>query len=311
VAKADDSSLDPEALRAVQSAARRALDRASAWGIYPTPTLIILDAANLKIAPASAFDPRRIMEFLADKAEGAATALKSAITKVFGIYDAGEQTIHIDDTVPKSKQNFLKLHEAGHHELPAHRKLFRLFQDCDKTLDPETSDLFEREANNFARFVLFQGDGYASMAADHKLEIRTPLKLAAKFGASIYASCREFARTHHRACVVYILEPITFSEQAGARAQVRRIEASPAFLQQFGRPHEEVITIDHSLGRVLPVGRKMTGPRTVSVTDKNGQAHECVAEAFDTTHNVLILVYPRKALAIAVGAGKGGTGVLA
>lgn len=178
MAKADDSSIDPDALRAVHVAARRALDRASAWEVYPTPTAVILEAANLRIAPASAFDPLRLMEYLVGKAEAAANALKSAISKVFGIYDAGEDLIHIDDTVSASKQNFLKLHEAGHHELPTHRKLFRLFQDCEKTLDPETSDLFEREANNFARFVLFQGDGYAALAADCKLEIRTPIKLA-------------------------------------------------------------------------------------------------------------------------------------
>jgi len=294
--KADDSSLDPEDLRAVHVAARRALDRSSAWNVYPTPTALILEAANLKIAPKSAFDPRRITEYLIGKAESAAAVLKSAIAKVFGIYDAGEQLIHIDDDVHKSKQNFLKLHEAGHHELPAHRSAFRLFHDCEKTLDPEISDLFEREANNFARFVLFQGDGYASMAADHKLELRTPMKLAGKFGASVYASCREFVRTHHRACVIYILEPVTYCERSGARAEVRRIEASPAYLRQFRRPDETEITLDHSLGRVLPIGRKMTRPTTVSITDRNGRAHECLAEAFDTTFNVLVLLYPVKAL---------------
>ncbi|MBZ0147295.1 MAG: ImmA/IrrE family metallo-endopeptidase [Pseudorhodoplanes sp.] len=296
MAKADDSSLDPEQLRAVQIAARRTLDRASGWGVYPTPILDILEAAKLKIAPASAFDPRRITEYLVGKAERAASALKSAISKVFGIYDADEFLIHIDHNVRESKQNFLKLHETGHHELPTHRKLFRIFQDCEKTLEPEIADLFEREANNFARFVLFQGDGYQEMAADYKLEIKTPMKLAGKFGASIYASCREYARTHHRACVVYVLEPITYCEKTGARAQVRRIEASPLFLKQFGRPGEQVITLDHSLGRVLPVGRRMTRPTTISMTDRNGEAHECIAEAFDTTFNVLILVYPLKAL---------------
>ncbi len=296
MAKANDSSLDPDQLGAVQFAARRALDRASGWGIYPTPIPIILEAANLKVAPASAFDPRRIMAYLIGKAEHTASALKSAISKIFGILDADEHLIHIDHTVRESKQNFLKLHEAGHHELPTHRKLFRIFQDCEKTLEPETADLFEREANNFARFVLFQGDGYCAMAADYKFEIKTPMKLASKFGASVYASCREYARTHHRACVVYILEPITYCEKTGARAQVRRIEASPSFEQQLGLPSEQIITLDHSLGRVLPVGRRMTRPTTISITDRNGQAHECVAEAFDTTFNVLILVYPTKAL---------------
>jgi hypothetical protein len=34
-----------------------------------------------------------------------------------------------------------------------------------------------------------------------------------------------YARTHHRACIVYVLEPITYCEKAGARAEVRWIEA--------------------------------------------------------------------------------------
>jgi hypothetical protein len=47
---------------------------------------------------------------------------------------------------------------------------------------------------------------------------------------------------------------------------------------------------------MLPIGGKMTRPTTVSITDRNGQAHECIAEAFDTTFNILLLVYPVKAL---------------
>lgn len=296
MAKTDDNSLDPGQLRAVQAAARRALDRASAWDLFPTPIPVILEAANLKVAPASAFDPQRIMNYLIGKAEQAASALKSAIAKVFGIYDADENLIHIDHTVRESKQKFLKLHEAGHHELPTHKKLFRIFQDCEKTLAPDIADLFEREANNFARFVLFQGDRFRTIAADHAFGIKTPITLAKKFGASIYASCREYVRSNHRACAVYVLEPVTFCERAGAQAEVRRIETSPSFRQQFGLPHDQAITLDHSLGRVLPIGKRMTRPTTVSMTDRNGQAHECIAEAFDTTFNVMILVYPVKSL---------------
>jgi hypothetical protein len=78
------------------------------------------------LVSASAFDSRQIMNYLIGRAEGAAIALKSAISKVFGIYDAGEELIHIDHSVRKSKQNFLKLHEAGHHEFPTHRKVYRV-----------------------------------------------------------------------------------------------------------------------------------------------------------------------------------------
>ena len=81
-----------------------------------------------------------------------------------------------------------------------------------------------------------------------------------------------------------------------SQAIVRRIEPSPLFAIQFGLPADTVITLDHWLGRLLPVGRKMTRPTTLSLTDKNGVRHECVAEAFDTTYNVLILLYPIRAL---------------
>lgn len=296
MAKPDDSSLTPDQLRAVLKRAKHLLDRASVWERYPTPIADILEEAKLKVAPVSIFDPASILGYIKNKTADAAHRIKHAVAKMFGVYDAEENVIHIDHTVKKSKQNFLKLHETGHHEIPTHKKAFRFFQDCEKTLAPDIADLFEREANNFARYVLFQGDGFAKLAADCKFEIKTPIKLAQKFGASVYASAREFARTSHRACLVYILEPIEFVEGIGARATVRRIEPSPAFKTQFGCPEETVITLNHTLGPILPIGRKMTSPRTLPIYDLSGTEHECVAEAFDTTFNVLILVYPVRAL---------------
>jgi hypothetical protein len=198
--------------------------------------------------------------------------------------------------VKPAKQTFLKLHETGHHELPTHRKVFRFFQDCEKTLDPAIADRFEREANNFARFALFQGDTFARMASDHEFGIKTPMKVGPKFGASVYASVREYARTNHRPCVVYVLERIELVGGEGARAVVRRVEPSPSFELQFGRPTDQVITMDHPLGHVLPIGRKMKKQRSVPMIDLDGVRHDCIAEAFDTTYNILILVWPVKAL---------------
>ena len=157
-------------------------------------------------------------------------------------------------------------------------------------------DQFEREANNFARFVLFQGNAFARMASDCTFGIRAPIDLSKKFGASIYASAREYARTNTRPCLVYVLEPIQFVVDGGARAAVRRIEASPLFKETFGLPQEIEITRDHLLWPVLPIGRKMSRPQPIRIRDRNGIQHECMAEAFDTTYNILILLYPVKAL---------------
>ena len=53
---------------------------------------------------------------------------------------------------------FIKLHEAGHGTLPHQSKIYRLIHDCEKTLDADMTDLFEREANVFASQGLVQGE---------------------------------------------------------------------------------------------------------------------------------------------------------
>ncbi len=295
--KPDDCSLDPHDLRAVEERARKLLDRADAWNRFPTPIEDILAAANLTVAPTSVFDLKHMMAYLREKGAAAGQNLKKALSKILGLYDADTRIIHIDDSVVVVKQKFLKLHETGHHELPTHRKVFRWFQDCEKTLDPDIADQFEREANNFARFALFQGDGYSIRAADFALAIKTPMDFAKKFGSSVYASVREFVRTNHRACIAYVLEPVEYVPSDGARAVVRRIVASPSFKRQFGVPNDTIVTPDHALGDVLPIGkRRMVPAIEVVLEDLNGDGHECLAEAFNTGWNVFILAYPVKAL---------------
>ena len=290
--KHDDSTLDPEDRRAVEEHAHRLLDRADAWDRYPVPVDDILSAAKVGLAPTSAFDPAAIVSYLKGKATDAGTRIKTAMSKVLGLYDAADAVIHIDDTVVKAKQTFLKLHETGHHDIPWHRKIFRLFQDCKKTLAPEIADRFEREANNFARYVLFKGSTFAEQAADCPFEIKTSIALARKFGASVYAAAREYVRTNPRACVVFILEPLENGAGSAFLAPVRRIESSPAFRAKFGYPAVNAITPDHFLWPVIPVQRRMTSPTSLTISDLNGQQHECLAEAFDTTYNILILLYP-------------------
>ena len=292
----DDSTLDPENLRAVEEQAHRLLDRANAWNRYPVPVDDILRAAKVRRAPTNAFDLAAIVPYLKGKTAEAGARLKSAISKVFGLYDANEALIHVDNSVVKSRQTFVTLHETGHHDLPWHRKIFSIFEDCEKTLAPDVADRFEREANNFARYLLFKGATFAETATDYPFEIRTPMKLAKTFGASIYATAREYARTNHRACVVFVLEPLQTTEGSELRAPVRRIEPSPTFLAQFGRPIVDVLTPDHPLWPVVPIRRKMTQPVSLAIKDLNGQRHECLAEAFNTTYNILILLYPTAAL---------------
>lgn len=296
----DDSTLDLADLGVIEGRAHRLLDQADAWNRFPVPIDDLLAAAKVRVAPHSLFDPVQLLAFLKGKATSAASSIKSAITKVLGLYDAEEGLIHVDESVVPARQTFLKLHETGHHDIPTHRKIFRFFQDCEKTLAPEIADRFEREANNFARYALFKGEGFMRCAADLPFEIRTPIGLARKFGASVYASAREFARTNPRACAVYVLEMPRFVVGHGYRYEVRRVEVSSTFGAMFGLPLADAIVPGHPIAPLLPIGRKMTRPTNFVLSDRNGLRHECVGEAFDTSYNVLVLIYPVKALATSV-----------
>lgn len=294
--KPDDSTLSPHDLKIVETRAHKLLSESAAWEQYPVPIADILAAAKVTLAPKNAFDPAWMASYLKDKAHEAENKIKAAVSKVLGLYDAEERIIHIDNSVRESKKNFLMLHETGHHEIPAHRKMFRFFQDCLETLSPEIADHFEREANNFARYVLFKGQSFADMASDSELGIKTPMSLAKKFGASVYASCREYARTNHRECMVYVLEQPTENDILGPYCDVRRIECSPSFEHKFGTSQDQNISEGHILWPIIPFYRKMTKPTAINLKDRNGQMHECLAEAFDTTFNVIILIYPVQSL---------------
>jgi len=74
--------------------------------------------------------------------------------------------------------------------------MYALMQDCEKTLDPEITDLFEREANVFASEALFQGESRRA-GARREFGIKTAMAIAKQFGASNYATFRRYVITNH------------------------------------------------------------------------------------------------------------------
>lgn len=290
----DDFSLSAEELGRVRLEARSALERANAFGRLPTPVADVLSAAKLTVVDDESLDEGLLASFRR-KATG---ALKSALSKVLGLFDARGWLIHVDRGVAAVKQTFIKLHEAGHGLLLWQRKMYAVAEDCKLTLTDEIEDLFEREANNFATEVLFQLDAFTEQAADCAFGINVPLKLGPKYGASAYSSIRRYVRKNERACVVLVLDPPLVGDGVGFRATLRRVVPSPAFVEIVGDPAwPEVFTPDDELGGMVPLGkRRMSAPRTLSLTDRNGTDHECIAEAFATPYQVFILIHLKKAL---------------
>ncbi|WBH17728.1 ImmA/IrrE family metallo-endopeptidase [Sphingomonas radiodurans] len=290
----DDCSLTPVQLAKIRNEAERALREAGALGVLPTPIQDILAVANVEEVKEDVLNEG----FLARMRHKAGDAVKRALSKVMGLFDAAAGLIFLDQLLMPVKKRFVTLHEAGHGFLPWQRAMYKLVEDCDQALDPQAADLFDREANVFASEVLFQNDAFHHMAADEKFSIWTPIKLAKKFDASLYSSIRQYVSKHDKCCVVLVLNPPELIEGDGFRCTLRRVIASNSFLATFGEhPWPAVYTPDDELGRFIPVaGRKSSGKRQTALVDRNGDRHDCVAESFTQTHQVFILVHAVKTL---------------
>ena len=286
--KPDDSLLTPAQQLHVSRHARRALLEADVLGVLPTPVDHILAAANIEQVVDQVLN-ESLLSRLRSKA---GHALKRALSKVLGVFDTKSNLVFVDQLLMPVKKRFVILHEAGHGFMPWQRAMYDLVEDCDQALDPAAADLFDREANVFASEVLFQNDTFTNMAADKKFEIWTPIRLASKFDASLYASIRQYVSKNDRCCVVLVLNP-PIPLHGGFKATLRRVIPSASFLETFGEyPWRSVFTPADPLGMLVPLGtRKSSGKRPLVLKDTHGLRHECIAESFTQTYQVFILIH--------------------
>ena len=287
--KPDDCSLSPEQYRRIRTEAEKALLAADALGRFPTCIPDIMNIANVQEVHEDVLNE----SFIAKMRLKAGSALKSALSKVLGLFDSKAGLIFIDRSLHVVKQNFIRLHETAHGFLKWQRDVYAIVEDCQNSLEPDVADLFDREANVFAAEVLFQLDGFSKEAEEQPFSILTPVKLSSKYGSSIYSAVRQYVSKNWRACAVLVLNPPELIEGDGFHASVRRFVASPRFIEIFGTSvWPAYFTPKDEIGKFVPIGkRRMSGKRELILIDRNGERHLCVAEAFTQTHQVFVLMH--------------------
>lgn len=248
-------------------------------------------AAKLTVVDDEVLNDNMLRQFM-NKAKVGVAAIKSALSKVLGLFESHERLVVIDKGAPKPRVPFIKLHEAGHGTLPHQSKLYGLIHDCQKTLDADITDLFEREENVFASEVLFQGEVFSKEAHGQAFGIKVPMALARKFGASNYSAFRRYVVTNPCACCVVVLEPSVHHLNGGFTAEVRRVVMSKSFETIYdGKILCSAVTASHPLVPVVQAtGKRMTFDREIILIDRNQDERLCIAEAFNTTHQTLILI---------------------
>jgi Zn-dependent peptidase ImmA (M78 family) len=289
--KTNDPILSHAQLKDIRAKADRLLREAGAYGSFPTPVANIMNAAKVHLDEQNSLDSNMIHRLY----RKATDVIKHALDKVLGIFDVRANTIYYDHSIHKAKKPFLLLHETGHSYLDWQKATYAFLEDGKGNLEPEVSEAFECEANVFASEVLFQVDKFTTLAEDMPLALATPMSLAQKFGASIYSSVRRFATTTSRCCVILVLEPPLVTNGVAVFA-LRRPLPSKSFLLKYG---DVVWQPDFSRlnfpSRALPhIGRsiqKVVKPAKIEITIAE-EKHRFTAEAFNSTQNVFLLLYP-------------------
>lgn len=290
----NDSILDPSHRLKIRKHAEKALVAAGAAGRYPTPVADVMAEARLVVCEEDVLNEG----FLARMRQKAGSALKQALSKVLGVFDVKARLVYIDKGIMLVKQTFIKLHETAHAVLPWQRDLYGVIEDCEKTLSPEMSEQFDREANAFASEVLFQLDDFTKRAADEPFGILVPVRLGKDYGASIYSSVRRYVSTHHRTCAVLVVNVPELVPHHGFIATLRRVITSASFDETLGAMNwPETFTPDDQIGALIPTGRqKMSGATSCSLRNNDGTLYDCVAEAFTNSYQVFILIHVSSAL---------------
>lgn len=288
--KPDDYTLSNHELLRVRREARRALEIAGVSGRLPTPVPEVMPAAEIEESGSEVLTPS-FLGSLRNDVLSLGGLVKRAAHKVMGLFLSSERLIFIDQSLLEVKKQFIRLHETAHGFLPWQRPMYLMVEDSKDELDPDTADLFEREANVFASEVLFQLDDFSERLVDVDFSIWAPVREAKVFGASNYSSIRQYVSKNHRDCAVVVLNPPKPSVN-GFEASLRRCVQSSTFSDRFGLVHwPNAFGPDDQVGKLEPLGkRRASGVQPFLMRDRNGDAVECQAEAFSTGHNVFVLI---------------------
>lgn len=168
--------------------ARGALEKASVSDVTPVPLDLVEQAVGLHphqdlYAAGSDIPPhiRKIMDKLKSSA------------KVLGGLAIPERRVYLDTSLIQPRRRFAHGHEIGHHALPWQEQAY--YTDDQFTLNPETRDAMEAEANAFSAELLFGIDRFTRMADDHAPGVIVPLKLNESFAVSAHAALRRYVST--------------------------------------------------------------------------------------------------------------------
>jgi len=145
-----------------------------------------------------------------------------------------DRLIATQSGLPEKRKRFGIFHEIGHFIHPEHRKIFI---DDDSTLSWWTRVQMERQANEIAAELVFQGNRFTEEAQDSPTSVATVTELAPKYGASYESAIRRYAERHVLSCAVIVFDKVhkdvEDAEFEDSEYRIHYTVTSPSFRKNY------------------------------------------------------------------------------
>jgi hypothetical protein len=264
------------------------LRRADAAGQWPTPVDAIVAATALSEPTESPLSASVLRE--APKHLRKAIALLTS-SKVRALLDRRERAVYVDGSIGhEGRRSFLRLHEVTHDLLPWQQEL--AYADDDATLSRSIRMRFEREANQGAAELLFQGRRFAEMAGGFRVDMASVCQLADDVGASLQATLRRFCETHHAPVCGVVLDPSPAGREP-LRFRRREVSQSRAWTARFGCSWPAMLSVEGFpfLAAAEPGAQRTREALAVTWPDLDCEPVDIRAEALSNRFGVLLLLW--------------------
>lgn len=207
-----------------------------------------------------------------------------------------DRLVATDETLHKMQARFSILHEIAHYVLPSHE--YAMYLDNEQCMSSWTRICFEREANELAADLLFQGDRFTLEANSHSLSAKSVKKLGRKYDASFESTARRLVERNLRPAMLVVFKRENSAADVDADIEttwnVRYCATSPTFRNQFFKDVEGTVPPD--------IARKLARPGIDIADSERAELHVpeeddtnrvFSGEFFTNTHNIFCLVQPR------------------
>jgi Zn-dependent peptidase ImmA (M78 family) len=213
----------PEEDLAPEEIAEALLSGSGTSGRFPTDERKLLDFLSLK---QLSFDFAKEFDFLSE--------IPDLPHKLRAAVSLDDRIVATHSALPEKRLRFSVFHEIAHYVLPEHR---RVYLDTDETLSLRTKQRMEREANQMAAELLFQGNRFTDESLARPLSCRAVHELAPKYGASYESAIRRYVERHVLPCAVIVYDRLSpdaeESDLEDAQYQIQYTIASPSFTRNY------------------------------------------------------------------------------